>query len=99
MAVMGVFWTPMALLQQTAGYVTTFVAQYFGAREHEKIGSAVWQAIYCSIGGGLLFLGFLFVSSDIFTMIGHSPAMRDAGTAVLRRNLLVGIADRTCRRL
>ena len=26
------------------------------AREHEKIGSAVWQAIYCSIGGGLLFL-------------------------------------------
>ena len=42
-----------------------------------KIGSAVWQAIYCSIGGGLLFLGFLFVSSDIFTMIGHSPAMRD----------------------
>ena len=62
---------------QTAGYVTTFVAQYFGAREHEKIGSAVWQAIYCGIGGGLLFLGFLFVSSDIFTMIGHSPAMRD----------------------
>ena len=40
MAVMGVFWTPMALLQQTAGYVTTFVAQYFGAREHEKIGSS-----------------------------------------------------------
>ena len=36
MAVMGVFWTPMALLQQTAGYVTTFVAQYFGAREHEN---------------------------------------------------------------
>ena len=33
---MGVFWTPMALLQQTAGYVTTFVAQYFGAREHEN---------------------------------------------------------------
>ena len=36
MAVMGVFWTPMALLQQTAGYVTTFVAQYF-ARASMKI--------------------------------------------------------------
>jgi MATE family multidrug resistance protein len=75
MAVMGVFWTPMALLQQTAGYVTTFVAQYFGAKEFDKIGSAVWQAIYCSIVGGILFLGFLAVSDDIFTFVGHSPSL------------------------
>ena len=32
MAVMGLFWTPMALLQQTAACVTTFVAQYYGAK-------------------------------------------------------------------
>ena len=78
MAVMGVFWTPMALLQANSRLCYDVRRAILRrAREHEKIGSAVWQAIYCSIGGGLLFLGFLFVSSDIFTMIGHSPAMRD----------------------
>src|SRR5690606_31010536 len=55
MAVMGVFWTPMALLQQTAGYATTFVAQYYGAKKFEMIGPALWQAIYLSTIGGLLF--------------------------------------------
>ena len=39
--VMGVFWVPMALLQQTASYITTFVAQYYGAGEHSKIGVAI----------------------------------------------------------
>ncbi len=37
MAVMGVFWVPMALLQQTASYLMTFVAQYFGAKEENRI--------------------------------------------------------------
>ena len=56
MAVMGLFWTPMALLQQTAAYVTTFVAQYYGAKRLDRIGPSVWQSIYVSIAGGLLFL-------------------------------------------
>ncbi|HYX39395.1 MAG TPA: MATE family efflux transporter [Oligoflexus sp.] len=76
MAVMGVFWTPMALLQQTAAYLMTFVAQYFGAKETRMIGPAVWQALYLSVAGGLLFLGLIPMADTLFTMIGHSSQVR-----------------------
>ena len=76
MAVMGVFWTPMALLQQTAAYLTTFVAQYFGANQHRMIGVAFWQAVWISIVGGILFLLLIFISDPLFAWIGHSPSMQ-----------------------
>lgn len=71
MAVMGVFWVPMALLQQTASYVTTFVAQYHGAEEKEKIGAAVWQAVYVSVIGGALMILLNFLSGAFFRFVGH----------------------------
>ncbi len=74
-AVGGVFWTPMALLQQTSAYSTTFVAQYFGAKQLSRIGPSVWQAIHLSLVGGLLFLVFVPLSGPIFQMIGHSEKM------------------------
>ena len=76
MAVMGVFWTPMALLQQTAAYVMTFVAQYFGAKRFQMIGPAVWQAIFLSVVGGILFLFFIPASGILFKWIGHSEGMQ-----------------------
>jgi multidrug resistance protein, MATE family len=76
-AVMGVFWTPMALLQQTAAYVTTFVAQYFGAKRLSMIGPAVWQSLYVSVIGGVLFLGFIPMSGGLFALMGHAPAMQN----------------------
>lgn len=76
MAVMGVFWVPMALLQQTASYVTTFVAQYFGAKEENKIGGCVWQAFYVSIIGGVAFLLLNFLSPWFFSLVGHAPSIQ-----------------------
>ncbi len=76
MAVMGVFWVPMALLQQTASYVTTFVAQYHGAEEKDKIGAAVWQAIYVSLIGGALIVLLNFVSNAFFGFVGQDPMVR-----------------------
>lgn len=76
MAVNGVFWVPMALLQQTAGYSTTFVAQYFGAKQYNKIGSYVWQAIYVCLIGGVLFTGLQFGSSWFFSLVGHPENIR-----------------------
>lgn len=71
--VMGVFWTPMALLQQTAAYVMTFVAQYYGAKREHEIGPAVWHSLYISVIGGLLFLLLIPLSSLIFHPMGHTP--------------------------
>lgn len=75
-AVMGVFWTPMALLQQTAAYVTTFVAQYFGAGKKTMIGPAVWQSIWVSTIGGFLFLLLIPAAPFIFRSMGHSASMQ-----------------------
>ncbi len=72
MAVMGVFWVPMALLQGTANYVMTFVAQYYGAKENDKIGAAVWQSLYVCLFGGLTFFLLVFLSQPFFAMVGHS---------------------------
>lgn len=76
MAVMGVFWVPMALLQQTASYLTTFVAQYYGAKEYHKIGPYVWQALYVSVLGGVFFLLQNLVSPTFFQLVGHSPEIQ-----------------------
>lgn len=76
MAVMGVFWVPMALLQGTASYVTTFVAQYTGAGEKEKIGSCMWQAFYVSLIGGIAFLFLTFASGPFFSFVGHATNVR-----------------------
>lgn len=75
-AVMGVFWTPMALLQQTAAYSMTFVAQYLGAKQEEKVGPVLWQAILLALLGGMLFLGFIPLAPTIFAVMGHSPQMQ-----------------------
>src|SRR5262245_19644219 len=36
------FWLLFGLLQVTAGYVSTFVAQYTGAGRPKRVGPAVW---------------------------------------------------------
>lgn len=77
MTVMGVFWTPMALLQQTSSYVTTFVAQYLGSENRQNIGVALWQGLYFSILGGLGFLSLNFLSEDFFNFVNHAPAIKN----------------------
>lgn len=76
MTVMGIFWAPMALLQQTAAYLTTFIAQYFGAKRHEMIGPAVWQSIYVSVVGGVLLLGMIPLAEVLFDWVGHAESVR-----------------------
>jgi len=76
MAVMGVFWVPMALLQGTANYVIAFVSQYVGAGKEREVGSALWQSIYVSLIGGVLFLGLILFSVPFFELVGHTPIVQ-----------------------
>jgi multidrug resistance protein, MATE family len=75
-AAVGVFWAPMALLQQTAAYVSTFVAQYSGAKQAKNIGPALWQSFYLSLAGGLLFLLLIPVTPFIFEAFAHSENIK-----------------------
>jgi len=76
MAVMGVFWVPMALLQGTSSYVTTFIAQYIGAGENEKVGEVTWNAIVIAVIGGVLFMSQNLMSAWFFKLIGHGESIQ-----------------------
>jgi MATE family multidrug resistance protein len=52
---MMVFWLALGLCQGTVGYVSTFVAQYWGAGRGERTGVAVWQGLYLAGVLGLVF--------------------------------------------
>src|SRR5689334_17131439 len=50
------YWLFFGLLQVTAGYTSTFVAQYTGAGRPHRVGPAVWQGIHFAVLTGSLFL-------------------------------------------
>ena len=60
----------------TVGYSGAFVAQYYGAGEHHKIGSAVWQGIWVALIGGAFMWGSSFFAKEIFDAFGHGPEVR-----------------------
>ena len=54
-----VHFSMVSIFMGTAGYVSTFVAQYYGAKRYHRIGPALWQGIYMSLIGGVLILTVL----------------------------------------
>jgi len=71
-----VSFTLMCLFIGTAAYVNTFVAQYFGAKQYDKIAQAVWQGIYFAIAAGIFFLAYIPLAKPIFNFAGHEPEVR-----------------------
>ena len=78
------YWLPFGLLQVTAGYVSTFVAQYTGARRPERVGPAVWQGIHFAVLAGLLFLIMVPAAPHLIAIGGHSPALQVLEVIYLR---------------
>src|SRR4030095_12414024 len=70
------YWLPFGLLQVTAGYVSTFVAQYTGPRRPERVGPAVWQGIHFAIIAGLFFLIIVPFAPHLIALAGHSQALQ-----------------------
>jgi MATE family multidrug resistance protein len=69
--------TIISLFMGTAGYVSTFVAQYYGAKRYHRIGPALWQGIYISLFGGLVMLCVIPLAEPAFRLIGHSPSIQE----------------------
>lgn len=69
--------TVMSFFIGTAGYVSTFIAQYYGAKRYEQVGAALWQGIYLSVFGGLGFLFLIPFAEPIFRLVGHDPAVQE----------------------
>ena len=62
----------VSIFMGTAGYVSTFVAQYYGAGRYERIGPALWQGIYMSLIGALVIVCAIPFAEPVFSLVGHS---------------------------
>ena len=68
--------TIISIFMGTAGYVSTFVAQYYGAKRYHRIGPALWQGIYISLIGGIFLWCVIPLAEPAFRLIGHSPQIQ-----------------------
>ncbi len=71
-------WAVIGLFLATGEYLTTFVAQYLGARRDERIGAAMWQGIYFALGAGVVVAALAWLAPVYFDRTGHPPGVRDA---------------------
>ena len=82
-------YTLMSIFIGTAGYVSTFVAQYHGAGRPERIGPVIWQGVWLALFGGLLLLPVAFLAGPIFRLSATPPELQ-AQEAVYFRMLCLG---------
>ena len=78
------FWLFFGFLQVTAGYTSTFVAQYTGAGRPHRVGPAVWQGIHFALLAGLLFLLVVPAAPFLITLGKHSAALQALEVTYLR---------------
>ena len=57
------------------GYSGTFVAQYYGAGAHDRVGTAVWQGIFLAILGGIFLASGWLWGKWLFSLFGHTPSV------------------------
>ncbi len=68
--------TVLCLFIGTANFTGTFVAQYFGSGNNERVGPSVWQGLYLSVIGTAVMLLIMPFSGDIFRVIGHDTLVQ-----------------------
>jgi len=70
--------TVMSLFIGTASYVGTFVAQYYGSKQMDRIGPALWQGVYIAFIAGIVHLLMIPLAEDIFRIIGHETIVQQS---------------------
>jgi MATE family multidrug resistance protein len=66
----------MSFFLGTATYVSTFVAQYYGAKRFSRIGPVLWQGVYIALIGGLVQICLIPFADAIFSFVGHDPLVQ-----------------------
>jgi MATE family multidrug resistance protein len=77
-------WVLMGLFIGTGEYLTTFVAQYYGAGRPERIGAALWQGFYFSLLAGLFVAALSPLAGPVFALAGHAPEVREQEVSYAR---------------
>jgi len=68
-------WTIFSFFMGIAGYVNTFIAQYHGAGQPERVGVALWQSVRIGLYSTPLFLVLAHFAPNIFAAFGHEPEL------------------------
>ena len=72
-----VHWTVVSIAIGTLMYVNTFVSQYDGAGQHDRVVTSLWQGMWLAIPCGVGFLLVAPLARPIFALIGHDSAIQD----------------------
>ena len=67
--------TLISFFMGTVGYANAFVAQYYGAENHARVGAAVWQGVFLALFGGAILAGGWFWAEPLFACFGHAPGV------------------------
>ena len=70
-------WTILSLFIGTAGYANTFVAQYYGAKQYDRVGPAVWQANYLTIFAVIFAIPVYLGAETIFAWADHGAEVME----------------------
>ena len=76
--------TILSLFLGTTMYVSTFVAQYFGAGRHDRIGPSTWQGVYVALIGSGLCFALVPLAPALFKAIGHPPEIQELEVVYFR---------------
>ena len=68
--------TFISFFMGVANYTNVFVAQYTGAGAYDRVGAALWQGIYFSLGAAAFLALICSISDSLFDLIGHSSHIR-----------------------
>ena len=74
----------MSIFITTAGYVSTFAAQYHGAGQDDRVGGSLWQAAPIALLAGIVNLALIPAAAIFFRWVGHDPAVQVEEVAFFR---------------
>jgi len=76
--------TVLSLFLGTASFTSTFIAQYHGSDQHNKIGSILWHGLFLAVGGGMINMTLIPFAESLFSFIGHDPLVQQNEVIYLR---------------
>lgn len=77
-------WVFIGLATGLCGYSATFVAQYVGAGSPQRVGAAVWQAVYLALLAGAAIAAVSLAAEPLFALMGHAPRIAALETTFFR---------------
>ncbi|MEY3172339.1 MAG: Multidrug-efflux transporter [Planctomycetota bacterium] len=66
-------WTVVCIPLGTVLYANTFIAQFAGARQPDRLLASFWQAVWLALVAGILLLACLPFTRTALTAAGHPP--------------------------